>query len=152
MGREEEHKEWEARELLRPLLEQEVEKVLGKRGDQEFIYELLCDKEIVEKARTLFDGSQENVGMTKLQELIQQKKTTHVPAAEKRICLQFLQGIVKEALGDQKDFPNSVLYELADNKDIVNALVSLKEGFENKAGAAMLSTRLKLWNLLGNAR
>ena len=63
MGKEEEHKEWDAREELRPMLEQEVEKVLGERGDKEFMFELLCDNEIIEKSKTL-NGSNDNEGMT----------------------------------------------------------------------------------------
>ena len=152
MGKEEDHKDWDTREEVRPMLEQEVEKVLGERGDKEFIFELLCDNEIVEKSKTLLEGSIKNEEMTRLTELIQEKKRTHVPTAEKRICIRFLQGIVKEALGDQKDFPDVLLYDLLDNKDILATIFDLKRAFENKAVGAMASARLKLWKLLGNAR
>ena len=152
LGKEEDHKEWDAREELRPLLEEEVEKVLGYRGDNEFIYGLLCDDEIVEISRTISDGHKESEGMRKLSELMQQKKTEHVPTAEKRICIAFLKGIVKEALGDQKDFPDALLYDLLENKDILATIVALKRAYTNKAEGAMATARLKLLKLLGNAR
>ena len=82
----------------------------------------------------------------------QQKKTEHVPTAEKRICIAFLKGIVKEALGDQKDFPDVLLYDLLENKDILATIVALKRAFTNKAEGAMATARLKLLKLLGNAR
>ena len=152
LGREEDHREWDAKEGIRPMLEQEVERVLGERGDKEFIFELLCDNEIVEKSRNLSDGSEGKEGLTKLAELIQEKKRTHVSTADKRVCITFLHGIVKEALAGKKDFPNAILYDLSDNRDILNELMTLKEGFANNARGAMLYARLKLWNLLGNIR
>ena len=152
MGKVEKHAEWDSREDLRPLLEQEVERVLGEKGDKEFIYELLCDDEIVERSRALFDGSEDTLGMEKLSDLMHLKKTAHVPAAEKKVCRAFLQLIVKGALGGQKDFPNFLLYNMIDDKDILAATVALKRGFENKDGRALMAARLKLWNLLGNAR
>ena len=77
-GKEEEHKEWDSREELRPQLKQEVEKVLGEMADNDFTFELLCDDEIIEALRANLGEPKECVELAELSELIHRKKIAHV--------------------------------------------------------------------------
>ena len=77
LGKEEEHKEWDSREELRPKLEQEVEMVLGEMADNDFTFELLCDDEIIEALRANLGEPKECVEVAGLSELIQRKKTAY---------------------------------------------------------------------------
>ena len=54
LGRDEEHREWDAREKLRSRLEEAAEEVLGNesaRDQRKFIYTLLCDDVVIDALR-----------------------------------------------------------------------------------------------------
>ena len=75
LGSDEEHRDWDAREELRPRLEKATKKVLGKKYGMEsvvdrnnFFYTLLCDDAVFEALR---GGKKEE-----LSALIKQKRRT----------------------------------------------------------------------------
>ena len=82
LGREEEHREWDAREELRPMLEEAVKDVLGEEDDYEFMFTLLCDDAVIKALR----GRE----MEKVATLIKQKRKTYLTRDEKGKMLQIL--------------------------------------------------------------
>ena len=74
LGSEEEHREWDAREELRPKLEKEVKEVLGEKMD-EVMFTLLADDAVIKALR---GGEMEKLAM-----LIKKKRETYLPSLEK---------------------------------------------------------------------
>ena len=85
LGSEEEHKEWDTREKLRPRLKQQVERVQWSLGevweenDHTFIFMLLCDDSVIKAMRSHHvpngktDGETGNTDQTEERNLFEQK-------------------------------------------------------------------------------
>ena len=144
LGSEEEHREWDAREELRSKLEKAVEVVLREERDDEFIFTLLCDNEVIEALR----GRE----MGKLATLIKEKRETYLPLDEKSEMLVTLKRAAKEALGDNHGMSDGEFNLLLKDKNILEATKAYKVSRENNDPAAKLTTWHNLLMLFGKAR
>ena len=148
LGSEEEHKEWDAREELRSKLEKEVMEVLREEDDDEFIFTLLCDNEVIEALR----GRE----MGKLATLIKEKRETclllDLDEAERREMLNILKAVAKNFLGKNHGISDAQLNLLLKDKNILEATKAYKVSRENNDPAAKLTTWHNLLMLFGKAR
>ena len=153
MGSEEEHREWDSREELRPMLEKEVEVVLGEEDRLEplnaldsetFLFTLLSDDAVFNALR---------VGeMEKVRKLIKQKRETFLTTTKKDELLIILRDGAKAALGDNHGISNVTLNLLLDDKNIFEAAKAVKISEEKNDEAAEMAAGHNLLMLLGKAR
>ena len=144
MGREEEHREWDAREEVRPELEKEAKEVLSENVEDEFLFTLLCDDAVMKALRGR-EGE-------KLAMLIKQKRETYLPTNEKATMLNILRGSTEEVLGDNHGISDATLNLLLDDKNILEATKALMVSGEKNDQAAQLASSHKLCMLQGKAR
>ena len=145
LGREEEHREWDAREEVRAELEKEVKEVLSEEVvEDEFMFTLLCD-DAVTKALRGREGE-------KLARLIKQKTETYLPQNEKATMLNILKGSTEEVLGDNHVISDATLNLLLDDKNILEATKALMVSKDKNDQAAQLASSHKLCMSQGKAR
>ena len=146
LGSEEKHREWEAREELRLVLEKEVKLVLGEEdqlghGDSHrFIFDLLCEDAVIKALR----GGE----MGKLATLIIQKRETYLTRDEKN----FLRNAAKMTLGDNHGISDVTFNLLVEDKNIRQAAKAYKVSREKNDMAAEMAADQNLFMLLGKAR
>ena len=133
LGSEEEHREWDAREELRPLLELTVERVLGVHGDftldddQLFMFTLLCDDAVIEALRE------------ELPKIIEHRREARLTSSQRREMVEFLEAASKrmpEGLKaasnslDLKEMKDEMLNLLLEDKNIFEGTQALKVSFD----------------------
>ena len=122
LGSEKEHKEWDAREELRPLLGFTVKRVLGIHGDvavddDEFIFTLLCDNAVIEALKE------------ELPKIIEHRRETRLTPSQRREMLAYLEAASRRMPAGLKAASNSVDLEEM-NKATLNLLLEDKNIFE----------------------
>ena len=148
MGSEEEHRDWDAREELRPELEFVAKLVIGEEGDDEFMFTLLCDDAVIKA----LSGRE----MEKLATLIKQKRETFLTTDGGWIwwvnMLESLKSATEVALGKDHGISDGRLKLLLDDKNILEATKAYKVSMEKNDPAAGGPAWHKLFMLLGKAR
>ena len=160
LGSEEEHREWDAREELRPMLECAVKEVKGLPGPSdyndynayhlysEFMFTLLCDDAVIKALR----GRERE----KLATLIKQKRETFLTTDGGWIwwvnMLESLKSATEVALGKDHGISDGRLKLLLDDKNILEATKAYKVSMEKNDPVAGGPAWHKLFMLLGKAR
>ena len=172
LGIEKEHAEWDGREELRPtlrlLLKNNLvgETIIGERGEDEFIYNLLWDHEVTEALKMVkmvepvqisipYDSSggvlvddaqhEEEKLVRKTVKLIQQKR-------ERWNMKNILQEAAEMALGSNEVSERTLYQLLEDDKRILEAAKTIKISRENKNKKAEMLALNNLLVLMAQAR
>ena len=148
LGSEEEHRDWNTREELTPMLQKTVKFVLGEEdlepSDGKFIFDLLCEDAVMEA----FRGGE----MEKLATLIKQKRETFLTTDDKKDMLNLLKAVAEKTLGENHGMSDVKLNLLLEDKNIFDAAKAFKVNEEKTDEAAKMASGYNLWMLLGKAR
>ena len=133
LGSEEEHREWDAREELRPLLGFSVTRVLGIHGDvavgeEEFIFTLFCDNAVIEALKE-----------EKLPKIIEHRRETRLTPSQRKELVKCLEAASRTMPAGLKAASNSVDLEemndatldlLLEDKNIFEAAQAFKVSYD----------------------